>query len=267
MKKQRLDTLLTEQGYFETRSKAQAAVMAGQVLVNDQKIDKPGTPVPLDATIRLVGQRLPYVSRGGLKLEKALQVFPISVSGKVMADIGASTGGFTDCALQHGARKVYAVDVGYGQLDWKLRNDPRVVNMERTNARLLTADSLPEQVEAASIDVAFISLDKILPALRNVLAPGSFVVALVKPQFEAGREHVGKKGVVRDPEVHKAVIRKVVACATACGYGVAGLAFSPVKGPEGNIEYLLHLTYEGLVLVTDEEITKLVDSSHMELDA
>ena len=246
MKKQRLDTLLTEQGYFETRSKAQAAVMAGQVLVNDQKIDKPGTPVPP---------------------EKALQVFPISVSGKVMADIGASTGGFTDCALQYGARKVYAVDVGYGQLDWKLRNDPRVVNMERTNARLLTADSLPEQVEAASIDVAFISLDKILPALRNVLAPGSFVVALVKPQFEAGREHVGKKGVVRDPEVHKAVIRKVVACATACGYGVAGLAFSPVKGPEGNIEYLLHLTYEGEVQVSEEEIAKLVDSSHLELDA
>jgi len=266
MRKQRLDAFLAEHGYFESRSKAQAAIMAGQVLVNEQKIDKPGTLVRDDVKVRLLGQKLRYVSRGGLKLEKALQVFPISVEGRVMADVGASTGGFTDCALQNGAAKVYAIDVGYGQLDWKLRTDSRVVNMERTNARLLSEESLPEKVSAASIDVAFISLDKILPALRNILAKDSFVLALVKPQFEAGRENVGKKGVVRDPEVHKDVLRNVIACASRNGYGVEGLAFSPVKGPEGNIEYLLYLTYAGKCSVTDEQIVKLVDSSHLELD-
>lgn len=242
VKKVRLDTYLVEQGFFESRAKAQAAIMAGQVLADEQKIDKPGTAVKEGAVIRLLGDQLKYVSRGGLKLEKALQVFPVSVTGKVMADVGASTGGFTDCALQNGAARVYAIDVGYGQLAWKLRSDPRVINIERTNARALDEHSLPEPIDAASIDVAFISLDKILPAVKKILAPEAFVIALVKPQFEAGREHIGKKGVVRDPEVHKDVIRRIITMAKAEGFGIGGLDFSPVKGPEGNIEYLLYLT-------------------------
>ena len=242
VKKVRLDTYLVDSGLFESRAKAQAAIMAGQVLADEQKIDKPGTLVKQGAVIRLLGDRLKYVSRGGLKLEKALQVFPVSLQGKVMADIGASTGGFTDCALQNGAVRVYAIDVGYGQLAWKLRNDPRVVNMERTNARTLDEQSLPEQINAASVDVAFISLDKILPSVKKLLAPDAFVLALIKPQFEAGKEHIGKKGVVRDPSVHKEVIRRILALARAEGFTVSGLDFSPVKGPEGNIEYLLYLT-------------------------
>ena len=262
----RLDAFLTEKGWFESRAKAQAAIMAGQVLVDDQKIDKPGTAVKEDATIRLLGDQLRYVSRGGLKLEKALQVFPISVEGKVIADIGASTGGFTDCALQNGAAKVYAVDVGYGQLAWKLRNDPRVINMERTNARTLTEESLSESVDGASIDVAFISLDKILPAVRKILKQDGFVIALVKPQFEAGKENVGKKGVVRDPLIHKEVIRKVIAFARAEGFGIGGLDFSPVKGPEGNIEYLLYLTAGADNSIPDPDIEKLVEQSHTDLD-
>ena len=230
--------------------------MAGQVLVNEQKIDKPGTQVPEDAAIRLLGEKLKYVSRGGLKLEKALQIFPISVKGKTVADIGASTGGFSDCALQNGAVRVYAVDVGYGQLAWKLRNDERVVNMERTNVRYLEADSLGEQVDAATIDVAFISLDKVLPAVHKLLKPTGFVIALIKPQFEAGKENVGKKGVVRDPKVHAGVIKKVV----------AGLDFSPIKGPEGNIEYLLHLTLGDDDAVSEAMIDELVSRSHGDLD-
>ena len=241
-KKIRLDTYLVEQGFYESRARAQAAIMAGQVLVDELKIDKPGTPVKPEAKIRLLGDQLKYVSRGGLKLEKALQVFPVSVAGKVMADIGASTGGFTDCALQNGATKVYAVDVGYGQLAWKLRSDPRVVNMERTNARALDESSLPEKVDAASIDVAFISLEKILPAVKKILKPDGFVIALIKPQFEAGKEHIGKKGVVKDPEVHKEVIHRIINFAKDEGWSIGGLDFSPVKGPEGNIEYLLYLT-------------------------
>ena len=241
VKKVRLDTYLVEKGFFESRAKAQASIMAGQVLVNEQKIDKPGTSIKEGAAIRLLGDQLKYVSRGGLKLEKALQVFPVKVEGKVMADIGASTGGFTDCALQNGATKVYAVDVGYGQLAWKLRSDPRVVNMERTNARALDETSLPELVDAVSIDVAFISLEKILPAVKKILKPKGFVIALIKPQFEAGKEHIGKKGVVKDPEVHKEVINRIIRFAKAEGWSIGGLDFSPVKGPEGNIEYLLYL--------------------------
>ena len=198
MKKERLDALLVNRGMFESRAKAQAAIMAGQVLVNEQKVEKAGTAVNPECTIRLLGNKLPYVSRGGLKLEKALQIFPISVADKVVADVGASTGGFTDCALQNGAAKVYALDVGYGQLAWKLRQDERVINMERTNVRYLEEDSLPEKVDAVTIDVAFISLDKILPAVHKILKESGFVVALIKPQFEAGKENVGKKGVVRD---------------------------------------------------------------------
>lgn len=266
MKKERLDVLLVNRGMFESRAKAQAAVMAGQVLVNEQKIDKPGTPVAPEVTIRLLGNKLPYVSRGGLKLEKALQIFPISVEGKVVADIGASTGGFTDCALQNGATKVYAIDVGYGQLAWKLRNDERVVNMERTNVRYLEADSLPEQVDAATIDVAFISLDKILPAVHKILKPEGFVVALIKPQFEAGKENVGKKGVVRDAAVHEQVINNVIGFAKSEGFGIAGLDFSPIKGPEGNIEYLLHLTLGDDDVVSSEQVAQLVGRSHGDLD-
>ena len=271
VKKIRLDTLLVEQGYFESRTRAQAAIMAGQVLVDEQKTDKPGTAVKPEARIRLLGDQLKYVSRGGLKLEKALRVFPVTLQNKVMADIGASTGGFTDCALQNGAARVYAIDVGYGQLAWKLRSDSRVVNMERTNARTLDEHSLPEQIDAASIDVAFISLDKILPAVKKLLKPDAFVLALIKPQFEAGKELIGKKGVVKDPEVHKEVIQRIISIAKAEGFGIGGLDFSPVKGPEGNIEYLLYLTAiskdnslkEVDVLTTVEDV---VAESHAALD-
>ncbi len=264
--KERLDALLVNRGLFESRAKAQAAVMAGQVLVNEVKIDKPGTQVKPEVTIRLLGDKLRYVSRGGLKLEKALQIFPISVEGKVVADIGASTGGFTDCALQNGAAKVYAIDVGYGQLAWKLRSDERVINMERTNVRYLEAEDLPEQVDAVTIDVAFISLDKVLPAVHKILKPEGFVVALIKPQFEAGRENVGKKGVVRDARVHQEVINNVIAFAKTEGFGIAGLDFSPIKGPEGNIEYLLHLTMGNDAAVQEEDVATLVGRSHGDLD-
>ena len=241
--------------------------MAGQVLVNEQKIDKPGTSVAPEANIRIIGDKLPYVSRGGLKLEKALQIFPISVAGKVVADIGASTGGFTDCALQNGAAKVYAVDVGYGQLAWKLRTDERVINMERTNVRYLEPVAIGELVDAVTIDVAFISLDKVLPAVHKILKPEGFVVALIKPQFEAGRENVGKKGVVRDAAVHESVIKNVIAFAKGEGFGVAGLDFSPIKGPEGNIEYLLHLVMDGSVdNISDAYVEELVSRSHGDLD-
>ena len=267
MKKERLDAVLMNRGLYESRAKAQAAIMAGQVLVNEQKIDKPGTPVAPEANIRIIGDKLPYVSRGGLKLEKALQIFPISVDGKVVADIGASTGGFTDCALQNGAAKVYAVDVGYGQLAWKLRTDERVINMERTNVRYLEPVQIGELVDAATIDVAFISLDKVLPAVHRILKPEGFVIALIKPQFEAGKENVGKKGVVRDAKVHEDVIKNVIAFAKGEGFGVAGLDFSPIKGPEGNIEYLLYLTMDGSVdAISDEYVEELVSRSHGDLD-
>lgn len=266
MKKERLDALLTARGLFESRAKAQAAIMAGQILVNEQKIDKPGTQVTEDAKIRILGDKLPFVSRGGLKLAKALKIFPISVEGKVVADIGASTGGFTDCALQNGAAKVYAIDVGYGQLAWKLRNDERVVNMERTNVRYLEKEQLAEMVDAVTIDVAFISLDKVLPAVHKILKANGFVIALIKPQFEAGKENVGKKGVVRDPKVHEAVINNVISFAKNEGFGIAGLEFSPIKGPEGNIEYLLYLTLGNDDAVDAEYVSALVSKSHGDLD-
>lgn len=266
MKKERLDALLTNRGLFESRAKAQAAIMAGQILVNDQKIDKPGTQVPEDAAIRILGDKLPYVSRGGLKLEKALKIFPISVQGKIVADIGASTGGFTDCALQNGAAKVYAIDVGYGQLAWKLRSDERVVNMERTNVRYLEREQLTEMVDAVTIDVAFISLDKVLPAVRKILKDDGFVIALIKPQFEAGKENVGKKGVVRDPQIHEAVINNVITFAKNEGFGIAGLEFSPIKGPEGNIEYLLYLTLQDDDAIDAVFVNELVRKSHGDLD-
>lgn len=266
MKKERLDALLVNRGMFESRAKAQAAIMAGQVLVNEQKIEKAGTAVNPECTIRLLGNKLPYVSRGGLKLEKALQIFPISVAEKVVADVGASTGGFTDCALQNGAAKVYALDVGYGQLAWKLRQDERVINMERTNVRYLEEDSLPEKVDAVTIDVAFISLDKILPAVHKILKDSGFVVALIKPQFEAGKENIGKKGVVKDAGVHEDVINNVISFAKQEGFGIAGLDFSPIKGPEGNIEYLLYMTMGNDDAISTEYVHDLVGKSHGDLD-
>ena len=262
MAKKRLDTVLVEQGFFDTRSKAQSAIMAGQILVNDLKIDKPGTQVTDEVKIKIIGNKLPYVSRGGLKLEKALKVFPISLNDKTVADIGASTGGFTDCSLQNGARKVYAIDVGYGQLAWSLRNDERVVNMERTNVRYLDETSLPEKIQIATIDVAFISLDKVLPAVRKLLNTDGCVIAVIKPQFEAGRDKVGKKGVVREPKVHEEVIEKVIEMAKEEKFGIGGLDYSPIKGPEGNIEYLLYLTLNENENISYDRISQIVALSH-----
>ena len=265
MEKERLDIFLVNKGLFESRSKAQAAIMAGEVLINEQKIDKPGTLIKIDASIRLLGNKLPFVSRGGLKLAKALEVFPLSVKGKIVADLGASTGGFTDCALQNGAIKVYAIDVGYGQLAWKLRSDQRVINMERTNVRFLEKDSLPEAVSVVTIDVAFISLDKVLPAAHKILTEDGCILALIKPQFEAGKENVGKKGVVREAKIHKEVINKVLTQARELGFKVAGLAYSPIKGPEGNIEYLAYLTLKGEDSVDEGRVDSIVALSHKDL--
>ena len=239
--KKRLDVLLTERGLQESRQRAQAVIMSGEVFVNGQRVDKPGTAVAEDARIEIRGGTLPYVSRGGLKLEKAMATFPIDLHGAVCADIGASTGGFTDCMLQNGAEKVYAVDVGYGQLAWKLRSDPRVVCLERTNARYLSHEQIPQELDFASIDVSFISLKLILPPLNGLLKDGGHAACLVKPQFEAGREKVGKKGVVRDPDVHLEVLEHFLDHAKESGFTVLGLTYSPIRGPEGNIEYLGYL--------------------------
>ena len=236
--KTRLDVLLTERGLLDSRQKAQATIMSGIVFVNGQRVDKVGTAVSNDALIEIRGTTLPYVSRGGLKLEKAMQTFPLTLTGKICADIGASTGGFTDCMLQNGAKKVYAVDVGYGQLDWKLRNDARVVCMERTNARYLTHEEIPEELDFASVDVSFISLKLIFPALNGLLREGGEIACLIKPQFEAGREKVGKKGVVRDPAVHLEVLEHFLIHAKENHFTVLGITYSPIRGPEGNIEYL-----------------------------
>ena len=239
--KKRLDVLLTERGLQESRQRAQAVIMSGEVFVNGQRVDKPGTAVAEDAQIEVRGGTLAYVSRGGLKLEKAMAAFPIDLNGAVCADIGASTGGFTDCMLQNGAEKVYAVDVGYGQLAWKLRSDPRVVCLERTNARYLTREQVPDELDFASVDVSFISLKLILPPLNGLLKDGGHAACLVKPQFEAGREKVGKKGVVRDPDVHLEVLEHFLDHAKESGFTVLGLTYSPIRGPEGNIEYLGYL--------------------------
>ena len=236
--KMRLDLLLVERGLEESRQRAQAVIMSGVVYVDGRKADKPGMAVPAAAAVEVRGDKLPYVSRGGLKLEKAMAAFPVHLEGAVCADIGASTGGFTDCMLQNGAAKVYAVDVGRGQLAWKLRSDPRVVCLERTNARYLSREQVPEALDFASVDVSFISLSLILPPLALLLREEGQAVALVKPQFEAGREKVGKKGVVRDPAVHREVLERFFQHAAAAGLSVRGLTYSPIRGPEGNIEYL-----------------------------
>lgn len=266
MEKKRLDCLIYERGLAESREKAKIAVMIGNAYVNGQKQDKPGTMLPIDVKIELRGETLKYVSRGGLKLEKAMQEFPITLNGKTVMDIGASTGGFTDCMLQNGAARVYAVDVGYGQLAWKLRTDPRVVNLERTNVRYLTPEQVPEQLDFFSVDVAFISLKLVLPAARPFLKDNGEAVCLIKPQFEAGREKVGKKGVVRDPAVHEEVIRTTVDFVLHNGFSVLGLTFSPVKGPEGNIEYLLYLRKSEEPAGTMPDIHELVENSHRVLN-
>ncbi|MGI6678788.1 MAG: TlyA family RNA methyltransferase [Dehalobacterium sp.] len=241
MKKDRLDNILTEQGYFPSRERAKAAIMAGIVLVDGAKIYKAGTKVDVEAEIKILGNHLPYVSRGGLKLKKAIDAFALDLKDLILIDIGASTGGFTDCALQHGAQKVYAVDVGYGQLDWQLRQDRRVIVLERTNARYLTTEHIPEAVDMVTIDASFISLDKILPTVKNFLKTEGMIVALIKPQFEAGRDKVGKKGVVRDPQTHQEVLSHVLKMGEAAKLYPWALTFSPVTGPEGNIEYLVLL--------------------------
>ena len=240
--KKRLDVLLVEQGYAESRTKAQAIIMSGQVYVDGQKADKPGISYEESLPIEVRTGGCPYVSRGGLKLEKALRDFGVDPTGYVCSDSGASTGGFTDCLLQQGASKVFAIDVGYGQLDWKIRSDPRVVVMERTNVRYVTPEDLGEPLDLSVIDVSFISLRIVLPVIKTFLKPTGQVLCLIKPQFEAGKEKVGKKGVVRDPAIHKEVLDSFVALTQEIGFTILGLTFSPVKGPEGNIEFLAHLT-------------------------
>lgn len=265
MSKKRLDVLLHERGLSESRQRAQADIMGGWVYVDGQQVLKAGTAVSEDAVIEVRGQAIPYVSRGGLKLAKAMDVFGLDLTGMICADIGASTGGFSDCMLQHGASKVYAVDTGYGKLAWKLRTDERVVPLERTNARYLTHEQIPEELDLASVDVSFISLRLILPALRGILAPNGQVVCLVKPQFEAGKEKVGKKGVVRDPKVHLEVLEHFLVHADEADFTVKDMTFSPIRGPEGNIEYLGHLTV-GRGPAYTGDLSALVEQSHAELE-
>lgn len=265
MSKKRLDVLLHERGLSESRQRAQADIMGGWVYVDGQQVLKAGTAVSEEAVIEVRGQAIPYVSRGGLKLAKAMDVFGLDLTGMICADIGASTGGFSDCMLQHGAAKVYAVDTGYGKLAWKLRTDERVVPLERTNARYLTHEQIPEDLDLASVDVSFISLRLILPALRGVLGPSGQVVCLVKPQFEAGKEKVGKKGVVRDPKVHLEVLEHFLVHADEADFTVKDMTFSPIRGPEGNIEYLGHLTV-GRGPAYTGDLAALVNTSHAELE-
>ena len=263
----RLDQYLVQHGLIQSRERAKAMIMAGVVYVNGQKADKAGDMVKEDAVVEVRGHDIGYVSRGGLKLEKAMQVFPLSPRGKVCMDIGASTIGFTDCMLQNGAAKVYAVDVGYGQLAWSLRTDPRVVNMERTNIRNVTPDQLDDPIAFFSVDVSFISLHHIFPVARAVTTPDAVGVCLVKPQFEAGREKVGKNGVVRDPATHREVLLRAMGYAVDNGFGVRGLDFSPVKGPEGNIEYLMFVEKSDTPAAPGEDAAAaVVAASHQALD-
>ena len=267
MPKTRLDILLTERGLAPSRERAKALVMAGIVYAGGVKIEKAGDMVASDAVIEVRGEDIPYVSRGGLKLQKAITAHNLDLTGAVCADIGASTGGFTDCMLQHGARRVYAVDVGYGQLAWKLRTDERVVNLERTNIRYVTEEQIPEPLDFGSIDVSFISLTLVLPVLYRLLRDGGEGVCLVKPQFEAGKGKVGKKGVVREPEIHLEVLKKIFAFCGEIGFCVKGIHFSPIKGPEGNIEYLFYFKKSPEPSAfTDSDLAALVEASHQALD-
>lgn len=267
--KERLDVLVTERGLATSREKAKTLIMAGEIWIDGQRFDKPGTMIDTSAEIEVRGETCPFVSRGGLKLEKAMDVFSFDVKDAYCCDMGASTGGFTDCMLQRGALKVYAIDVGYGQLDYKLRNDPRVVNMERTNIRYMDTSLIEEEIDFISIDVSFISLSLILPVASEILADDGSVLCLVKPQFEAGREQVGKKGIVRDPRVHEEVISNVIRYAGECGLMPCGLTFSPVKGAKGNIEYLLYLKKNSdkidVDFDTEKVIKEVVSKSHEEL--
>lgn len=265
-KKKRLDIAVFEQGYAPSREKAKAVIMAGQVYVNNQKVDKAGFELKEDDVLEVRGNTLKYVSRGGLKLEKAMQCFPIDISGKICMDVGASTGGFSDCMLMNGASKVYSIDVGYGQLAWKLRCDDRVVNLERTNFRYVDETNITDKIDFASVDVSFISLKLIFPNLKKFLKPGGKAVCLIKPQFEAGKEKVGKKGVVRDISVHLEVVNRVMQEAVDAGFSVLGLDYSPVKGPEGNIEYLMFLSSAVSPEITDGiNAQDVVSRSHEEL--
>lgn len=262
MAKIRLDIYLTQNGLAPSRERAKSMIMEGIVFVDNQKCDKAGEMIKENAVVEIRGNTLKYVSRGGLKLEKALKEFPIDLHDRITMDIGASTGGFTDCMLQNGAKKVYAVDVGYGQLAWSLRNDERVVNMERTNIRSLTRDDIPETPDFASIDVSFISLRLVLPVVKELLSETGEITALIKPQFEAGREQVGKKGVVRDLSIHIEVIKNIVDFAQGIGLFTEGLSFSPIKGPEGNIEYLLYLKKTGENKIDINMIKNIAGQSH-----
>lgn len=265
--KLRLDVALFERGYAESREKAKALIMAGIVYVNNQKSDKAGNIVKPDDVIEVRGETLKYVSRGGLKLEKAVNSFGLDLSGFVCADIGASTGGFTDCMLQNGAVKVYSIDVGYGQLAWKLRTDERVINLERTNFRYVTEEQVPDKLDFASVDVSFISLSLILPVMRTLLKDNATAVCLIKPQFEAGKENVGKKGVVREKSVHIAVIEKIINLLEETKFSLLGLDFSPVKGPEGNIEYLCYIKKtENFENLTDTSAEAVVEASYNALN-
>ena len=264
MKKVRLDQLVFDQGFTESRERAKTTIMSGLVFVNGQKIDKPGTAVDPEAKIEVHGDALPFVSRGGFKLDKALKVFPVDPAGKVCLDCGASTGGFTDVLLQHGAAKVYAVDVGYGQLAWKLRTDERVINLERTNLRYVTEEQIPEPIDLAVMDVSFISIRLVLPVVKGFLKPGADYICLIKPQFEAGREEVGKKGVVRDVRVHERVVHELLAFSREIGFSVMGLDYSPIKGPEGNIEYICHLK-NGVFEAPELDVSAVVAASHQNL--
>ena len=270
VEKERLDVLLVQLGLANSRELAKAYIMAGNVYVDGQKEDKAGTKVAVNADIEVKGSQMKYVSRGGYKLEKAINEFGVQLEGKICLDIGASTGGFTDCMLQNGASKVYAIDVGYGQFAWKLRNDERVVCLEKTNVRYVTHEQVPDEGDFASIDVSFISLTKVLPAVLGVLGPNGQLVCLIKPQFEAGREKVGKKGVVRDINVHREVIEMIVNYVRAQNLGILALDFSPIKGPEGNIEYLIYLD-KSQTGMTEEEVTnrleEVVAQSHKILSA
>ncbi len=264
--KMRLDAAVFERGFAESREKAKAYIMAGVVYVNNEKVDKAGTTVKPTDNIEVRSNPLKYVSRGGLKLEKAMQNFPIILDGFICADIGASTGGFTDCMLQNGAAKVYAIDVGYGQLAWKLRSDERVINLERTNFRYVTENEIPEKLDFASVDVSFISLKLILPVLKKIIKDGGCAVCLIKPQFEAGKERVGKKGVVREKGVHFDVVNEVLGFTLQSGFSVLGLDFSPIKGPEGNIEYLAYIKSSDNPLIDENiSVSDVVDASHNSL--
>jgi len=263
MSKERLDVLVTSLGLFESRELAKRGIMAGIVLVNDEPVDKAGTKVPVDAEIRVKGQVMPYVSRGGYKLEQAIKAFKLDLTGKIIIDVGASTGGFTDCALQNGAVMVYAIDVGYNQLAWKLRQDDRVLSMERTNFRHMTPEDLKHGVPTfACMDVSFISIKLLLPVLKELLAEDGEIVALIKPQFEAGKSFVGKKGIVRDAKVHVTVIKEIVDFICALELVPLGLTYSPIKGGEGNIEFLIHIGRTGEHGVTDSQIENVVKSAH-----